>query len=184
MKAERKSRAAVAPLVTLTEEQRAKVLTAIRSRTEEEGECLRWTGALSRGSKSHKVQPAFWMDGKTVALRRMAYVAYGKELFAHWLVSTSCGNDDCLCEKHLKRVSKAETQIGTTRGLITRTRIAAAHQKRSPLNWDLVREIRASSESNRAIASRLSLHRDTVHKVRNHVTWRETGMFSALVAAR
>jgi len=184
MTIERKSRAAVAPMVTLTPEQRAKILCAVRTRTEEEGECLLWTGAMSRGSKSAKQQPAFWLEGRTVAMRRMAYVAYGKELFAHWMVSTSCGNDACLCEKHLKRVTKSETQLGTTRGLVTRTRIAAAHQKRSPLTWDLVRQIRSSEQSNRALAQQLGLHRDTVHKVRRHITWRETGMFRGLEAAR
>lgn len=184
MAAERKSRAAVGPIVVITPEQRSKILCAIRTRTVEEGDCLLWTGAMSQSSKSAKRQPAFWLDGKTVAMRRYAYVAYGKELFAHWLVSTSCGNDDCLCEQHLKRVSKADTQLGTTRGLVTRTRIAAAHQKRSPLTWELVREIRSSDESNRQIASRLSLNRDTVFKVRNHITWRETGMFRGLERAR
>jgi len=183
MKAERKSRAAVAPLIELTEEQRFKVLAAIEARTEEEGECLLWTGAHSRGQGSNRPQPAIWIDGKTMPLRRLAYVAYGKELFAHWRVSTTCGNDSCLCEQHLKRKTHSESLKGHKKSVITSAKIAARKQASSPLDWEKVREIRGSEESMRSLAARFGVHEDTISKVRNHQSWREVGgFFSGLVA--
>jgi hypothetical protein len=182
MTAERKTRALIAPLVTITPEERATILEAIRTRTVEEGNCLLWLGAKSSSAKSTKMLPAIWLYGKTKSLRRLAYVAYGKELFSHWMVSPECGNDLCVAEDCLKRVTRAETQTGTTRGIVTRTKIAAARQSRSPLDWEKVREIRASSLSNRKLAVLHNVDRDTIFKVRSHLTWRETGMFSSLVA--
>lgn len=41
----------------------------------------------------------------------------------------------------------------------------------SRLNPDLVREIRASPETHRAIAARLRVHYRTVEKVRHYETW-------------
>lgn len=172
------------PLVTITPDQRAKVLEAIRTRTIEEGDCLMWTGANSRGANTPRPQPAIWLDGETKALRRMAYVAYGSELFAHWRVVTTCRNDACLNEKHLKRATRSDAQSGNHRGLLTRAKLAAAHQARSPLDWEKVREIRASDLSNRKLGEVYGVNRDTIHKERRYLTWRETGMFSGLVAPR
>lgn len=183
MASERKTRAIVAPLIELTPEQRVKVLAAIESRTEEEGDCLLWTGAHSRGQGSNRPQPAIWIDGKTMPLRRLAYVAYGKELFAHWRVSTTCGNDSCLCKAHLKRKTHSESLLGHKKSFITSAKIAARKQAASPLDWDKVREIRSSDESTRSLAVRLGVHEDTISKVRNYQSWREVGgVFSGLVA--
>lgn len=177
MKAERKSRAAVAPLITLTPEQQAKVLAAILARTEEEGNCLLWTGAHSRGQGSNRPQPALWIGGKTMPLRRLAYVAYGKELFAHWRVSTTCGNDSCLCEDHLKRKTHSESLRGHKKSALTSAKIAFAKQALSPLDWDKVREIRGSDLSDKELGLVHGVHPDTIGKIRQHVTWREIGGF-------
>lgn len=183
MTSERKSRALIAPLAELTSEQCLRVLSAIRDRTQDEGDCLLWTGAHSRGQGSNRPQPALWLDGKTMPLRRLAYVAYGRELFAHWRVSTTCGNDSCLCKEHLKRKTHSESLMGHKKSFITRAKIAARKQAASPLDWDKVRDIRSSDASMRSLAAQYGVHEDTISKVRNYQSWREIGgVFSGLVA--
>lgn len=182
MKAPRKSEALVGPQVSLTPEQAQKVLAAIAERSVEEGDCLLWTGGCSRGSGSRRPQPALWLDGQVRPLRRLAYVAYGKELHFHWRVSTTCGNDECLSEHHLKRKSHSESLKGHTKSPITRARIAAAKQAASRLDWATVREIRASDRSDEDWAAEIGCHPDTVQKARTHQTWIERGFFSGLIA--
>lgn len=182
MTAERKSRAAVAPLVTLSPMHRDRVLAAIRTRTVEEGDCLLWEGAVTRGTKSRRPLPALWVDGRAQSLRRLAYVAYGKELFAHWRVSPECGNDLCLCEEHLKRKTHAESLMGHSKSPIARERITLARRARALLDWNKVREIRGSDLPVSELAEQMGVHPDTISCVRTYATWRESGVFSGLVA--
>ena len=183
MKVEGKSRPAVAPMMTLTQAHCTYVLEVIRARTVEEGDCLLWLGGCSRGQGSSRPQPALWLDGQTKPLRRLAYVAYGKELFAHWRVSTMCGNDKCLCEEHLRRKSHSESLMGHHKSPVTIARIAAAKQAASALDWDKIREIRSSDMHQNDIAVVMGVHPDTIGKIRTHQTWRETSTpFSGLGA--
>lgn len=168
--------------VELTSGQRAQVLNAIRERCEEEGDCLLWTGAHSRGQGSNRPQPAIWLGGKTMPLRRLAYVAYGKELIAHMRVSITCGNDSCLCEHHLKRKTHSESLRGHRKSPLTSAKIALAKQALSPLDWDKVHAIRGSVLTDKELGQIHHVHPDTISKVRNYVTWREVGgVFSGLV---
>jgi len=170
---ERKSRALVAPLVTLTPPQIERVLETLREKTVEEGDCLLWTAAATRGGKSRHLQPVQWLDGAVRPMRRLAYVAYGHELFAHWRVCTTCGNDLCLADAHLCRKSHSESLMGHRKHPVTAVKIAEAKRARSPLNWELVRAIRASTMSNQEIAADLGVHEDTVSRARRHASWRE-----------
>lgn len=170
----RKSRAIAGPAVTLTPEQALRVHAAIHARAVEDGDCLLWTGGCSRGTGSNRPQPALWIDGKVQPLRRLAYVAYGKELYAHWRVSTTCGNDKCLCEEHLIRKTHSESLIGHRKSPVTAARIAAAKQARGVLDWDKVREIRSSEKSAVELGKEFNVHHETICKVRAHKTWRET----------
>lgn len=170
---------ATSPLIvesklTLTPDEVAKVLAAIRERTIEEGDCLLWTGGCSRGTGSNRPQPALWIGGKVQPLRRLAYVAYGKELLVHRRVSTTCGNDKCLCEDHLKEKSHSESLVGHRKSPVTVARIAAAKQAAGVLDWEKVRAIRASEKSNVELGREYSVHHETISKVRAHKMWRET----------
>lgn len=169
----RKTRALVAPLVTLTPVQIERVKALIETKTVEEGDCLVWTAAATRGTGSRCPQPVGWVDGAVRPMRRLAYVAYGHELFTHWRVCTTCGNDLCLADAHLCRKTHSDSLMGHTKSPATKAKIAAAKQARSALNWELVRAIRASDMSNKAIADDLGVHPDTISNVRNHTSWRE-----------
>lgn len=161
----------------MTADQRDQVLRAIRERCVEEGDCLLWTGAHSRGQGSNRPQPAIWIGGKTMPLRRLAYVAYGKELIVHMRVSISCGNDSCLCEDHLKRKTHSESLRGHRKSALTSAKIALAKQAQSPLDWDKVRAIRLSELTDKELGQLHHVHPDTIGKIRQHVTWREVGGF-------
>jgi len=184
MTAERKTRALVGPLVTLTEPQIERVLAVLREKTVEEGDCLIWTAAMSKTVGGRRPQPVVWLDGEVRPVRRLAYVAHGHELFAHWRVCTDCGDYRCVADAHLCRKSHSASLLGHPKSAVTAARIAAAKQAASPLNWDLVRAIRASDRSNQSLAAEMGVNPDTIGQVRRHVTWREIASPFAGLGAR
>ena len=69
---------------------------------------------------------------------------------------------------------------------LTRLRIARTHQEaQGKLDWERLRAIRASDESEAVLAQRYGVSKPTIGHIRRNESWREEGgMFTALIPGR
>ena len=70
--------------------------------------------------------------------------------------------------------------------MLHRQRIAQAHQvTRGKLDWEKVRVIRASTESDAVMAEQFGVSKATIGQVRRGETWKEFGgLFTSLLPGR
>ena len=73
---------------------------SLLARTEEEGECLLWTGWMAG-----KSAPYVYDGEKMVSVRKMICHLQGRELTGDYF-GCSCGNDRCINPEHITQRSK------------------------------------------------------------------------------
>ncbi len=156
-----------------------RIAEQISRHVQEVGDCLEWTGYMRGAQPQMRVTMP---DGshRAVYVRRVQWVLVHGSDPGRRLISTSCGNSQCI--RHLKAITKAQaSQKGNLSGrALRRLKTTAARRRRSILTEELVSEIRSSPESNVAIAQRLGCHQSTVAAARSGKTWRTSGVFSQL----
>jgi hypothetical protein len=156
-------------------------MMTIQDRSEEEGDCLIWQRATTNG------HPVFRVDGKTILVRRYLWAQTKGKIKRKSIMQTTCGDVLCVNPEHLKitTYSKLALALGpeVMGGVVRSAAMARARQngKTAKLNWDLVREIRASDERGSVISRRLSVSHTQVTRVRNNLAWKEHGPWDALL---
>jgi hypothetical protein len=88
---------------------REKDFQAILDRVEVEGDCHVWKGRLSRGKGRFTIYQGPQPVEITVA-RLVAYLAFGEAPENKPMVTTTCGNRNCLRSDHLIYASDAEVR--------------------------------------------------------------------------
>ena len=161
-------------------------LETIKARCIEEGDCLLWQGGKRDG------RPTLQHEGQSKSVRAYIAVHLQKRRLSGRVVTERCGCLDCVNPSHFAYLTPAELGRRTEkRSLhkmtpVYRQKVSAGKQRSSKLDWDKVREIRASSEPTKAIALKMGTSTDNIISIRNHRTWREPspfyGLFSGLVA--
>jgi hypothetical protein len=159
-------------------------LDEIKAHCHEIGECWEWkTNARTDRARRHP------MIGKGTLVRRVAYEHVYGQVPADISLAPKCGNPYCINPAHQKRLTfSQQSALGgcfspTRAANVAKTRRARGLNKLTP---ELVAEIRASAESERAIAKRLSLDKTTISYIRTRKTWKEYGAdnpFAQLLAS-
>ena len=130
------------------------------------GECWAFTG--SPGMHGYGV---IRDKNKQRRAHRVSYELSKGEIPEGMVVCHSCDNPPCVNPNHLfLGTVQANNRDMDRKG---RRNVARGSDRRgSKLTDDLVREIRASHESNRELAARFDLHMNTIYNVRIRRTWR------------
>ena len=141
--------------------------------TIEEGDCLIWQRATTNG------HPVWRIDGKSQLVRRHLWTVTHGPIPAGKIVRTTCRNTLCVVIDHLALTtySALAKSLGPAvmGGLVRSANVARAKQGQSVavLNWDMVREIRASTETGAAISRRMGIAQTLTSRVRSHKAWKE-----------
>lgn len=149
------------------------------------GDCWEWQGALMR-----KRYPAIRYRGQNGSARRAVWDLSGRSLFRQSFIVVTCGNEQCLNPAHLKQVTQGEhmkqlAAQGTQGGLVRAANIAKTKRAQlGKITMDDARQIRASSETNKALAQRYGMSAERISRIRLGVAWREytNNPFASLIA--
>jgi len=138
--------------------------------------CMLWTGA-----HNHKGHPKI----RDESARRVVWEMTEGPIPPGKLVSVDCGRPQCL--SHLVLTTKAEAARKANARADVRIKKSlgnakAAREKFGRITIDIAREIRASAETGKSIAERLSVSTSLVSLVRRGKSWREatTNPFAGL----
>lgn len=126
--------------------------------------CWLWTG----GSNRHRYGLT-WVDDRVQRVHRLAYLHWHGPIPAGLYVMHSCDNRECWNPDHLSLGTAADNNADKVR----KGRHAHGHTGggRRLLTADVVREIRASSDTADALARRLGCSSATVLRARRGDTW-------------
>lgn len=152
-----------------------ETLNAMRifASTEEFGDCLLWTGAISKGG-----YPIFKPTGKCCTLvRREVYRLSGRYAAAKQPVMTVCGERCCLSPAHLRatttsKVAQAAADRGAWSSPLRSAKIAASRRGTMKLTQAEADLIRVSVESGPVLAARYGVCRGMVNRIKAGQAWK------------
>lgn len=149
---------------------RATVDRLLAEKTEEDGDCLIWTG---RASKKVGGQPKHG----SLIMRRAVWAATRGPLEPGDLITVTCENSLCLC--HLAKTNKSEisrkSQNRPQVRALKRIKSAAwARSNLAKLDMEKAREIRVSTEDDHTLAARYGVDHSLISAVRRNRAWVET----------
>lgn len=125
-------------------------------------------------------------DGAPLNVRRFIWGVKRGKLSTHQIVRMrpECEHG-CIEYTHMRIGPRNEHAVGQALPLTHRRAISAGKQEQvGKLDWDKVREIRASGEPRQALAERYGVSRSLIGMVLRHEVWVETGgMFTGLLRA-
>jgi hypothetical protein len=125
--------------------------------------CWEWNHTMHPSGYGH-----VYHDGKYNLAHRMSYQAYLGSIEGSWVLHR-CDNPKCINPDHLfLGDAKTNVEDKVTKGRQNR---GVEHAK-SKLTEDMVKEIRASSESTYQLAHRLGVNPNTVWYARVGRTWK------------
>ena len=123
-------------------------------------------------------------DGAPLNVRRFIWGVKRGKLSTHQIVRMrpECEHG-CIEYTHMRIGPRNEHAVGQALPLTHRRAISAGKQEQvGKLDWDKVREIRASGEPRQALAERYGVSRSLIGMVLRHEAWVETGgMFTGLL---
>lgn len=141
----------------------------ILGRTREVGGCLEWAGHASEGKF-----PQIRVEGKLYPVRRLVWMATRGATRSDLWVSNSCGNPLCVNPDHLIARTRGTAMQGAIRPIAHRVKISNAKRSKSVLTMEMVREIRASNETNPVLGARYGIEPGYVSRLRRGTTvWKE-----------
>lgn len=150
-------------------------LDDIKARTIEDGDCWRWSGSTTSGGYP-TMKP---MGCDCTLVRRVVLDLVGVKLKPRQPTVTTCGERLCVNPAHLKPSTAAKVgQAAAARGAFSTTtrgaKIAAAKRAANgKLSMDIAREIRASTDTNAALAERHGVHPSLVQRIKAGKSWRD-----------
>lgn len=146
-----------------------QTLESLMARTEEEGDCLMWTGFMQGGKVpmvSHK--------GRMVSVRKLVHYLSGKRTHSGGYWHTRCGCKECVAPDHIVWLSSVqnarrmnELLFADPVKLAVRNAKLGAHHRR--LTDEQITEVRNSSESHVAMAARMGVSVQTIKKYRSGI---------------
>ena len=151
-------------------------------------DCWRWVGQLN--TKGFPIVIERSNGRKTQhSVRRIIYaLVTGEPLPPNMFLTYKCLCETCVNPDHMVIGSrKVMVQIAQSRGTrysnpTSVMLIAKARQAKSPLNWEKVHEIRASTNVSAArMAERMGVDPTTITKIRRGDSWREIGTLAFLM---
>lgn len=128
-----------------------------------------------------KPQPAIWVDGATVPMRRASFIARGGVTRPGYRITTICENPLCVAEEHIVQRSVSKV-VGGPRTPASRARLEAALRARATLDMEKARAIRASDKTPAELSAEYGVGVTAIYAVLKHRSWRERGVFSGLMA--
>lgn len=160
-----------------------QTIESMLARTEEDGECLVWTGYIGNNV------PQVSHGGKVVAVRRLLLELHGRVLKPGDHASPSCCNPSCVNPEHIvQRTAAQHSKVmhKAPRNQLTRgSKIATfARATRSKLDIDKARAIRSSDESGPVLAERYGVNKSVIARIRNNIAWKDYSSPFAGLGAR
>lgn len=128
--------------------------------------CWTWKGSLDRYGYGQ-----FKVNGHPIGAHRFSYLLHFGDLPMHLCVCHSCDNPSCVNPSHLWLGTHADN----ARDRREKGRSVCLRGERSPvakLTPEQIRDIRASSESQRALASKFNVSQSNISRIRLGNTWR------------
>jgi hypothetical protein len=126
--------------------------------------CWEWTS-----SKDADGYGVFTLWPKQVRAHRLAWLVFTGTWPAGLCVCHRCDNRKCVRPSHLFLGTVADNQRDMAEKKRSVHGVRNRHVKLTP---DQVREIRAGSESNRALATRFGCTPENIHAIRSGKTWK------------
>jgi hypothetical protein len=128
-------------------------------------DCWHWLGGV--GPKGYGKASLYRL---VIGAHVLSWIVNTGDITNGFLVCHSCDNPTCVNPKHLFLGTHDDNMKDMdSKG---RRRICEQHPF-AKLDWDKVRDIRASGESSRSIANRLGVSHKAILAVRNNQTWVE-----------
>lgn len=156
----------------------------LSKRIVEVGDCWEWIGNYSNGGKL----PAMRLNYKMVGVRRVLHTLKTERPLGSNRIMLTCGNFRCVNPEHYRVMSytyylRVVQQKGNEANRKKPYTPNPGNVKRRKLTPEQVAYIRASSESNRALAAKLGVSTMAVQNVRKGKTYKEYGLgiFSQLL---
>lgn len=147
----------------------------LKERCTEDGDCLVWDlASTSDGCPRYTIRTP---EGKkTVQVRRKVLEAtLGRPLAPGMLATVTCGNQRCLCGKHLQESSKSEVvaKAWARPDVRAKKRLSATKtsRQRGKLDMEAVQMIRNSDKTLMALSAELGVSISAISKVRRREAW-------------
>lgn len=158
-------------------------LESLHALCDEVGDCWEWTRSLSNGN-----QPQTRHEGKTVAVRKLAYLLAGGKCRPGFVLTPGCGNCRCInpaCTRLRDKARYAAEQgKGRVLGLVARQKISALKRTGAKLTPELVAEIRTGEKSGRQWARETGISLKTIWNAKQGNTWQDYRSPFATLGAR
>lgn len=182
-----------------TLERETLELMRLTARTEEVGDCLIWTGALSSPGDNGAGRGGYPIIRLThghacKTVRRVIVELFGdkdgrRDLAARQPVETTCGDRLCIAQDHLvisspKKVGKRAAKAGKFSSIARSAKISAARRGHMKLTADQAAEIRVSNESGPVLAERYGVNRSLINGIKRGDVWRDYSSPFAGLGAR
>lgn len=149
----------------------AYLMSVIRSRCVEEGDCLLWTGEVDRTGR----QPRFYVDGKRTSVRLSLFRELKGEPKDGYRIGVRCGTARCVEPDHLVARTRSQALKGVKRSLATRAKIARARAPHRKLSDEQVAEIRASDLNQYELAAIHGVSQKSISRVIRNETFQTYG---------
>lgn len=149
-----------------------RTIDDLRLRTVDEGDCWIWKGALSSSG-----QPSLWLHGghKFSAGGAIKFLLTGEKPTPGFVWAPMCRSALCVNPAHRKEMTVLEHRrwSRTDRTLAQRIVYAKLKQQASRIDWNIVHEIRASSQTHEQLAEKHGLSISMISKIRRGKCWRD-----------
>lgn len=123
--------------------------------------CWEWCGAINPDGYGKVTY-----HGRAVGAHRVAYEAWIGPIPDGLFVCHTCDNRKCISPEHLWVGTNADNMADMSRK-------GRSRHSNAKLNWDSVRVIRQSPDTNVALGERYGVHPSVVSKVRSGTRWIE-----------
>lgn len=153
--------------------KRETILDVIKHKTVEVGDCLEWTGYVTKDYG----YPFTSLNGGGILVRRLVALRMGMDI-KRFCITNTCGNKLCVAPEHIKMSTRKNVSMASlSKGLhseLSRQKTHIANRKKGKLTLDVANQIRAETGmSKRALGRKYGVTDDTISKVLNQETWKD-----------
>lgn len=132
--------------------------------------CINWLGAKDKNGYGQTTY-----QGKQWKAHRLSYFLEKGSIGPNNLICHKCDNPSCINPKHLFE----GTPLDNMRDMISKGRAnhyLSENNGRAKLNWDIVSEIRNSTESLRSLAKKFNISKSSVGFIKQNKTWKKNDL--------
>lgn len=150
-------------------------LATLLARCEEVGDCMEWQGGYTGNG-----HPSVRHNKQNVLARRLAYTLAGNVIKAKHVLANTCNNPRCIDPEHVVQRTEKQHMIhmgkqGRQSDHLRSAKIAATKRASSQakLTEEQVREIRASSKTQRQLAAEYGINPTRINGIRQGRMWKD-----------